>query len=415
MRGRRAHVILFCLVLTLTALGPWGVVHAQFGNEADTTGSLVLDPSLQEVPPDTVAARPGAATLLLLTFALLILLPFVPGLIEVYWPRDRYPLPVDTGYTKDPRFFGRAARDILAGALDVAAVAPGSHEVEMSKAETVEVHDDLELPAGTAQAAVLVVRGELAVGAGATCDREVFASGRARVGEGATLRTLAGDADVALAAGVTMQRWLDADGDVTVGEDCSLGVSAAAGGSLILADGVVFNRLYGLPVTTADGAGAGGGEQPGPGAAQVRSPSYPDVDEILTIEDLVHLHRDDLTVSPGDEFQRPLVCKGDLTIAAGAVLAYTARVYGDLHLEQGATIQGDVIAERNVTLAEGAAVYGNVFSQAAVTLASGARVGLPGARKSLIGKKEILLGADVVVHGYVLTDGRGRVSCVGSS
>ncbi|MBU1072135.1 polymer-forming cytoskeletal protein [bacterium] len=415
MSGRRTHVLPLLMALALMVLGPWGIAHAQPGDDVDATGPLTPDPSLQEIPPYADASRPGAATLLLLTFALLILLPFVPGLIEVYWPRDRYPLSVNTGYTKDPRFFGRSARGLLAGALDVDGVAPGSHEVVLSKAETVEVRDDFEIPAGAGQAAVLVARGELAVGAGAACERELFSRGGARVGAGATLRTLACDADVELAEGVVVRRWLDADGDVTVGPGCILGVSAAAGGSLTLADGVVFSRLYGSPVATTGAPGLGDGGEPGARVVPDRSPPYLDVDEIRTIEDLAHVHRNDLTVSPGDEFQRPLVVKGDLTIAAGAVLAYTARVYGTLRLERGAAIWGDVFAEGDVILAEGAAVHGNVFSQAAVSLASGAHVGVPGARKTLIGKKDIRLGAGVAVHGYILTDGRGRVACAGSS
>nr|MBC8423389.1 hypothetical protein [bacterium] len=353
---------------------------------------------------------PGATALLLLTFALLILLPFVPGLIEVYWPRDRYPLPVNTGYTKDPRFYGRSARELLGAALDLAAAVPGDHEIVMSKPETVEVRDDWEIAAGAERDAIMVARGDLVVGEGAVCERELFARGHARVGAHAVLRTLSCEADATLARGVVLVRWLDCEGDVTVGPDASLGVSAAAGGSLVLADGVVFSRLFGSPVGTT-----GGGERPRPQPVPVSAPPVISVDEIVTIEDLTHFHRDDLTVSPGDVFARPLVVKGDLVLEAGATVPHAVRVYGELRLERGATVGGDAFVDGDVALGEDAAVRGNVFTQGAVRLSTGACVGVPGACKSVIGKREVELGACVVVHGYILTDGRGRVSCAGSS
>jgi len=379
---------------------------------AETDGALTLDPSLQEIPPAAGGARPGAAALLLLVFALLIVLPFVPGLFEVYRPRDRYPLPIDTIYTKDPRFFGISARRLLAEALDVDGVAPGVHEATLSRPESIEVRDDHALPRGTGQEAVLVARGTLEIGAGAACSREVYVRGEAKVGEGAELRALSCEGDVELAARVMLRRWLDADGNVAAGPDCVLGNSVAAGGRLTLADGVAFSRLYGSPVVTA------GGVPGGADAAEVepeRAPLYGDIDEIRTIEDLAHVFRGDTTVSPGESFRRPLVVKGDLVVAAGASLPYAARVYGDLRVERGATIHGDAFVEGDVYLDEGAAVRGNVFSQARIRLAPGARVGRPDARKSLIGKTGVELGAGVVVHGYILTDGRGRVSCAGSS
>ncbi len=374
---------------------------------AQSAQTLAPDPALQEIPPPVDGPRPGATALLLLTFAALILLPFVPGLIEVYWPRDRYPLPVNTGFSKDPRFYGRAARELLAAALDVDAVAPGRHEVEMSKPETVEVRDDWDLEAGAATDAVLVARGTLAVGEGAVCELELFARGDAKVGSDAVLRTLSGEAGATLARGVRLQRWLDCEGDVAVGPGVDLGVSAAAGGTLLLDDDIRFSGLYGTPVRTAGGEPT---RPPLPPAAPV-----PVVEEIRTIEDLVHFHRDDLTVSPGDEFARALVVKGDLALEAGATVPYAVRVYGELKLDGDAAIGGDAFVEGDVSLGDGAAVDGNVFTQGTIRLGTGARVGVPGACKSVIGKRGIELGAGVVVHGYLLTDGRGRVSCAGSS
>ncbi len=400
-------IVALLLVPVIAVSGP--ASFSPHDASIDTVSALTLDSSLQEIPPYESGARPGAATLLLLCFALLIVLPFVPGLIEVYWPRDRYPLPVDTQYAKDPRFFGRSARAILARSLDVDAVAVGTHEVVMSKPETVVVSAAVTVPENGEQTEIMVVRGDLDVESKATCTGELFVTGDARIGRGAVLRTLSVEAAVSLDAKVRLERWLDAEGDVTIGSECILGMSAATGGAMTLGDGVEFSRLFGAPVSTTGFTGDAG-SAPAP-----KTPAFADVEEIRTIEDLAEFHRDDLIVEPGEDHLRPLVVRGDLTLKAGAVLGNTARVYGDLLMEDGSLVHGDLFVEGDVRVGERAAVRGNLFSQANIHLSRGARVGRPGICKSLIGKLAVHMDADVAVHGYILTDGRGRVSCAGSS
>ena len=374
----------------------------------DTVSGLTLDPSLQEIPPRASHRVPGARGMLLGAFALLIVLPFVPGLVEVYRPRDRYPLPIDMHYSKDPRFFGRSARRILADAFDLDGVQPGEHEVVLSKPELIEVRDDAEVPAGESRETLLAARGALRIGAGAVCLSEVFARGDAVVDDDARLRTLSGESNVSLGADVVLDRWVDAEGDVSVGPRTHLGVSAAAGGALGLADDVLFSRLWGAPIHTA--GYKGDVDEPVPTV-----PAPPLVEEIRTIADVADYHDGDLKIGADETRSRPLVVTGDLVLEAGAILAVSARVRGDLTLESDAVVHGDLFVEGNVELAARARVRGNLFSQARASLARGARVGRPGRRKSLIAKLGLELADDVAVHGYVLTDGRGHVSCAGSS
>jgi predicted acyltransferase (DUF342 family) len=405
----RRQVFIALVLLALAA-----PVSAQTGASPhdasiDTVSALTLDSSLQEIPPHESGIRPGAAVLLLLGFSLLIVLPFIPGLIEVYWPRDRYPLPVDTSYAKDPRYFGIAARRILADALDIDGVPPGAHEAVMSKPETIVVADTAIVPENGEQAEILVARGELTVGEQAVCSGELFARDAARIGRGALIRTLSCESDVRLEDAVRLERWLDAEGDVFAGDTCDLGVSASAAGTLTIGDRVRFSRLFGAPVTTTGFTGDEGSVPP------PALPAFTDVDEIRTIEDLAEFHRDDLVIAAGEEHPRPLVVRGDLTVESGGVLGNSARVYGDLRLEDDTVVHGDLFVEGDVHVGERAIVRGNLFSQARIDLSRGARIGCPGLCKSLIGKREIRLAADVAVHGYIQTDGRGHVSCAGSS
>lgn len=351
----------------------------------------------------------GGAAPLLGAFALLILLPFVPGLIEVAWPRDRYPLPIDLDYHKDPRYLGRSARALMDAALADHEGDVGRLSVKLSREEQVDVADRIEIPAGARVETLLVARGVLEIGEDAACERDAFARAGARVGARAALRALACDGPAVLGDGVRITRWLDVEGDVAVGAGAVLGAHAAASGAMTLADGVAFSRLYAETVHTAAWSGPRELPEPPPPFA------LPDVEEIRDLEDTATLHRGDLTVGPGETHDRPLVVHGDLTVAAGAKLGRTVKAYGAITLADGALLLGDAFAEGRIVVGAGASVRGNIFTQDVVELRRGTRVGAPGVRKSVVGKKGVVLGDDVAVHGYVLTDGQGRVSCRDSS
>jgi len=350
---------------------------------------------------------PGGPALLVGGFVLLLIVPFVPGLIEVYWPRDTYPLPIDTGYVKDPRYLGRSLRRILGAALQGVGKQDGRHRVTMSRDETVEVFQRLDLADGTATDLVLYVRGELRTGRGVTLRRDAWSHGDAVLGPGTSLRTLACDGSLSLGEGCVVTRWLDAEGDLTAGRGCTLGAHASCGGRLLLDDGCRFRRLYGLPVVTLRA-----GEAPPPPPPPLQQPVL-DAEEIVTIEDMTHWHRGDLTVTAADELRRPLVVKGELTCQPGTVLPFSAAADSRMNLGAGVVVHGDLFCDGPIEIGPGSIVTGNVFSQDTVRLAAGVRVGTAEAPKSVIGKKGVRLAAGVVIHGYVQTDGQGEVRCDG--
>jgi len=364
----------------------------------------------QTVVLRSVAAHPvaGGGTLLVTGFLLLILLPFVPGLIEVYWPRDVYPLPIDTGYVKDPRYLGRSLRRIMSAALGGRQESDGRHQVRMSRDEVVEVFQRFELADGAATDLVFYVRGELRAGRRVTLQRDGWVRGDAVLGPGASLRTLACDGNLRLGADTGVIRWVDSEGDLIAGRNCRLGHHAAAGGKLQLDDGCRFRRLAGQPILTPR-ATPGGATPPPP----LRRPVI-EAEQIATVEDMTHWTRGDRTIAAGEELRRPLVVKGELICEPGAVLPFTAAADGRISLGAGVTVHGDLFCEGPVEVGTGATVTGNIFSQDTVRLAAGVRVGSAGAPKSVIGKKGVRLAEEVTIHGYVQTDGQGEVRCDGS-
>ncbi len=354
-----------------------------------------------EVPP----AQDGG-WLLISAFVLLMVLPFVPGLLEVAVPRDRYPLPIDLEYTKDPRYMGRSARRLLLGGLGDALRDPGRHKVTLSKPEVLEIHDGLNLADNGRLDLLTWVRGDAVFGKGARCEEDIHVDGGVTFGDESFLRSVVAQGDIELGKGVHVVRWIDSDGDIVIGRDSTLGISAASGGSLRLGDGSKFRRLWGSPILTEGHDGA-------PPKPQVPSavPRH-DATGKTDIDDHVTRHDGDLLLDlVTNDPVRPLVVRGDCEIGDGVVFRAPIKVYGGIKLGKGAVVLGDIFAENDVVLGEGSVVEGNVFTQSAVWLGRGARVGSPARRTSVVARKNVTLGGAAAVYGYVLTDGAGEVAC----
>jgi cytoskeletal protein CcmA (bactofilin family) len=381
----RALLAVLCCVALLCCAG---VALAQAGAEEE-----------EESGESSIVAAP----ILMLVFLILLLAPFVPAVVEVYHPLDRYPLPVNMAYSKDPRYLGQSAWNLVTEALKEVPDGEGRHTVQMSKEETVLVSLTRTFPQRTSLDDMLYVKGDLTLEREVTCEKEVFVTGGARVDSSSRLRSLACKGDVVLSPRCELVRWMDVDGSIDVGEHCVLGILVAAGSSLKLGQAAQFRRLLGSPIATYDTSG-----EEVQTAAPTRKAPTPSK-RIKTIEDALDWHRDSLEIEARKVAEGPLVVKGDLTLGESAVLRGSAKVYGRTEIGPGATVHGDLFCEGPIKIAEGAVITGNVFSQDTIAIRRGAAVGQRGRPKSVIAKKSIRIAAGVRVHGYVLTDGEGVV------
>jgi NDP-sugar pyrophosphorylase family protein len=345
---------------------------------------------------------PLAVLTLLGAFFALILLPFIPGMIELYKPLDEYPLPVNMEYSKDPRYLGRSAWRIMRQALGDRKNVDGQHEVVMSKEEIIEVSGPRTIPERTRMEKPLYVRGDLTLRDQAACERDLFVEGNTHLAAGAQVRALACMGEAVLRRACVVTRWLDAEGPIDVGPECSVVASLSSPRTVRLAAGVKFRRLFGDPIETAETK-----ETKTAAPAEPHRPPVPE--KIENIEDMVILEPGDHRIDAGREIERPLVVKGDLEVGEGAVLRSSVRVYGKTKIEPGSLFYGDLFCEGLVEVGERVTILGNLFSQGEVRLERGVRIGLPGRPKSVIARMAVRLARDVRIHGYVVAEGEGSV------
>jgi len=403
--------LIFLVALCLIAAVPAASLLAQSAQPASAG-----DATASAAEPDGAAAvySPWAPPVLLIGFVLLICLPFLPGLSEVYWPRDRYPLPIDTQYTKDPRYLGKSARKVFAAAVEKAPEGDGPHLLWMSHEEQVVVSGKRDIAAKTAMDQVLYVGGDLTTGEECIFAKDIYATGAADLGDGNSVRTLAADGDLNLGEGARVMRWVDSEQDLTVAEDCDLGHSASCAGHLALSNAVTFRRLYGRLVTTPGGESVIDDPQVEAMMSE-SSGSRKNPEKIRDIKDVADYRSGNFEVPDGDRCDGPLIVLGDLVCGKGAAISGQIRVHGKVLIGSGAIINGDIFAEGSVTIGKEAVVTGNVFSQEHVEVGAWTGIGRSGSVKTIVGKRSVTLAEGVRLHGYVLTDGRGKVLCGNTS
>jgi len=329
----------------------------------------------------------------------LLLLPFLPGFREIRKPKDDEPLRIDMNRTKDPRYFGRSFRALLNEARKGREKEYGIGLLKLSRPEEAETAPSLSVAARKKVARLLVVDGDFTAGAGSHFEKEIYAGGRAVVGDKAAFRALAGDGDVILGRKVKVLRWVDALGNIEAGEDSDLGLSVSGERGLTLGRGCRFRRLYGHPVRTM-----APDESPEASPAPHGFPG-PELGETAWVVDATRM-----IIPRATEVSETLIVKTRLIVNARAVLRRDVKGYRDIALGKEVTVLGNIFAEGDVVIGPGTRIAGNVFSQGRVRVGDGARIGRAGAEKSVVGNRGIALGRGVEVYGSLSTEGDGTVS-----
>jgi cytoskeletal protein CcmA (bactofilin family) len=335
---------------------------------------------------------------IIVVFALLVLMfiiPFLPGIIEYYRKTDADPLFVAIGYSKDPRYFGTSFRHILANSVEGLKQDEMTVNVKLSKRETIEITADRIIPSENEIDHLLYIKGDLASGNHVKLITDVFATGNVSLGADNIVHVLAADGNIILAKGVLFKRWVDAEGKLDVSENCDLGISATSGSILRIAGNCLFRRLYAMPIISGT----------------MLEPTADDYDKIVfkgeKITDIQFVREKKSVIPHSTEINSNIVFVKAVEIGHDSIFRGAVKSYGNLDILENVTIFGNVFADGDIRLGKGTIVLGNIFSQGSVFLSSGVRIGRPNIIKSIIGKKNVTIEKDVIIYGYVATEGIG--------
>lgn len=324
-------------------------------------------------------------------------LPLIPGIIELFAPKDAAPLHAVGSDSGDLTFFAesftkRATREGLFGETVPTRLSDGSrirtHSLsnplprQRTFTDFVVILDDAPLVEGTEFASECLARTALQAPAGVT------------------FRSLLGERDVHLHEDTTVLRWVHARGRLEAETGSRLIGRATAEGSMLLAPGVYFDRLEAGVIVVAKSAPTDIAELPSSAYeriklrdAQAMGPNY------LRIED-------DLVVPAGRVLNASIIATGNIIVEEGARINGSVKAHEDVVVRGGGVIHGAATARGRVLVESGARVTGPIISEGAVLIQS-AVVGRPGT-KITVTAPVVRLKPGATVYGTIMASENGR-------
>lgn len=336
---------------------------------------------------------------LVLAFLILLLVPLVPGLLELRRPTDDEPPFIRLDYAKDPRYFGRSFRNMVGSAIPTDQ-ALGECEVFLSHKEVVRIAHAIEVSPQEDVHQTLYVADSLRVADGAVLRSEAYSRGFVELGADVTVRAVAADGVLLAGPNLVVVRWLDGEKEITLGHHSDLGMSVSCEGPLRLGFGSKFSRLFGRPVSLGDFVYS---EWSLPSLDQQAILSTA---EVKVISDAA-LYVGDFRGTPEQIVNADLVARGDVSIEQLGSVMGSVKAHGNVRLHPGALVMGNLFCEGDILLQAGSRVLGDVFAQGRVVMEADCVVGRPGRIKSVIARRGIRISRGCAVYGYILSEGPG--------
>jgi len=303
--------------------------------------------------------------LLVALFSILLFLPFIPSLIELFLKRDAEPIPINPERKKEPDYFGKSFINLLATALkdikiqEVEKHNPVYLKLKLNREELVVFLNDEKLAEDTMDTPVVFTKDTTFL-QNHIFKRELVVFGNAVFKNTCVARSLYVKGDCVIEAPVRIARWTHVEGTLITRSDADLGVSVYAR-EMKIRGWTTFKRAYAQKIDTSDA---------------------PLVDKKINTERVINL-------------------KGNFSITDNISIGGKERpvfVDGDIFCDGDVQIEGDVW------------IKGNVFSQKSITLKDGVVIGIEGKVKSVVARGEILIKGPFRIYGYIHSEKRVEAS-----
>ena len=331
----------------------------------------------------------------LLVLMAFILIPFLPGFIELFRPKDEKPLALNMNFSKDYKYFGKSFQKILEDGLGTKHITePGEYTLMLSKPEKVRVVERGRVSDQKTIDEILYVLADFTSGSDAEFRKEIYVRGSCKIGDRNTLRALYCEGDLVIGEGTAVIRWVDGDRDIEIKEGCRLGVSVASTKRLAVARHCSFSRMFGLPILTYRA------KLPEI-LPEIRVKNISDTTMVITKEEII--------LPPRTNISNDIVTHQRIVFRGKSFAKANIKSYRDIIIEEGSRVEGNLFSERNVVIEAGCTITGNIFSQGQVKIGNAVQVGQEGQIKSVIAKKGVLVEGNVTIYGYIMTEGEGKI------
>jgi cytoskeletal protein CcmA (bactofilin family) len=314
-----------------------------------------------------------AVAALLLMVTVMLMLPLVPALVELFRKSDALPLKVVQENAGEIRHFANGFRDYIKrleptlqrcvadGTAATGSLPDGEEYVVLGRADEPLV---AALQQRDATHPVMMAAGiDLIVPPSGTFSRDIYAGGQFIGGEQNNYRAILGEINVHLGASSRVMRWVHAVGEFSADLGCRL-YGRISSDSLIRLNGECsFLRMNAPRIEI--GSMATNSDTP---------PSiYPASKDPAPSKRF--LHDGDFDVQAGEVIGGNVVIRGNLHIRSGARICGSVKSTQDMVLEDGVSVEGSLISARKMLVGPNCMVHGPIVAERELRIATGARCG----------------------------------------
>lgn len=307
---------------------------------------------------------------ILVLFAFLVALPFIPGIISLQKKKDTEPLKVDPHYSRDPQYFGQSLRQNLQSSPRVA-----YHE-------TLNLNDHSSTPQ--------IIASQVQGNENLQLD-ELYLIHGGSLGSKIKAKAICADDDLMIGQYLHIQKYIDVQGSLTLEAHSNLGISAAASGQLHLQANTQFQRLYGKPIIVH-------------GLAPHIIEPTPSLGD-----DFVWAHNA-LRIPQHHVLSHGIVCHGELYLGKESVVQGDLKVYGDLVMYKGAKVNGNIVVRGSIIMYGENIVRGHIHTEKDLIIGPRGSLGRTDVQLSIYAAGKITLLPEVTILGYVVADRGGHVT-----
>ena len=344
----------------------------------------------------------------------LLILPFVPGILEIRRKQDAQPLRVNRDYEVNIHYFANRFRDYIKTHFsrelaDVHGQAQTSQgELEdgsrycLQGRKAAIAFDQAERHAQVSNR-LFIASADLALPGAMTYLNELYAGGSITGADEDIYRAMLAGTDIALGRDSMLLRWMHAGGDIRVANGCILYGRVSADKRIVLARQSRFRRLNAPQILFGDK------DPPIATVPECREIKPEDLSVEVDVAAGRWLIEGDLELADNSCIRANLVVTGTLRLGNNCVIHGSIKSHKPLHINPGCAIHGSVVSMQDIHIESGSSLKGPLISEAQIHIAANCRIGsnpLP----TTITAEEIHIQADCLAHGSVWARSAGTVS-----
>jgi cytoskeletal protein CcmA (bactofilin family) len=343
----------------------------------------------------------------------LLMLPFVPGMMELRRKQDAEPLRVVRNYEVNVMHFANRFREFidtqfgqdLETVQNQAQTKPGKLD---NGSEYCVLGPDMAIPFEEAENRsqetnrMFLAASDLSLSGNMRYLNELYANGTITGADESTYRAMLAGADIRLGQNSTLLRWMHAK-DIQIASGGVMYGRVSADRRIVITGPSRFQRLNAPQILFGKNMPP---EQTGPARQEIQPE-----DLTVKVEEAVGrwLIEDDLELADNSRIHASLVVTGNLRLGNNCEIYGSIKSHKPLHIQEGCIIHGSVVSVQDIHIGAGASIMGPLISEANIHIASNCRLGADSA-PTTISAQEIHFQPDCVVHGTVWARSAGTLS-----